>query len=288
MMQKKILLGIVAPMVFAASGHAAMAQLGSTTSAPPPDDNRPNRSAQPAAPAAATTPADVLRAAACVTNAGPAITRAIVDAAPKSPEERRAAVAFLREGERCLHMTTSLVTSLAIIRGAAAESLLEAQFAAPIAARTPPVGAKPMTRPPPARPASPATPAAPGAAPAAPPPDPEVPYSLSECVAPARQDLVRALLATAPQSPEEAAGHERPQSGLWRLSGGGNPAARRHARLPQPACRGALSLVGGPAGRAGLALGGSARARGAGDDPDTGDDAGRDPWSLSLISKEKC
>jgi hypothetical protein len=206
MMQKKILLGIVAPMVFAASGHAAMAQLGSTTSAPPPDDNRPNRSAQPAAPAAATTPADVLRAAACVTNAGPAITRAIVDAAPKSPEERRAAVAFLREGERCLHMTTSLVTSLAIIRGAAAESLLEAQFATPIAARTPPVGAKPMTRPPPARPASPATPAPPGAAPAAPPPDPEVPYSLSECVAPARQDLVRALLATTPQSPEEAAG----------------------------------------------------------------------------------
>src|SRR6185436_11053016 len=45
-MQKKILLGIVAPMIFAASGHAAMAQLGSTTSAPPPDDNRPNRSAQ--------------------------------------------------------------------------------------------------------------------------------------------------------------------------------------------------------------------------------------------------
>jgi hypothetical protein len=205
MVQGKILLGIVAPILFAASSTMAMAQMGSSTSAPPPDDTRPDRRAQPAVSTGAATPADVLRAAACVANAGPAIPRAILDAAPKSPEERRAAVAFLREGERCLQMTTAMVTSLAIIRGAAAESLVEAQFATPAAARTPPVGAKAMTRPPvPAAPAAPPA-AAPGAAPAAAPPNPEVPYSLSECVAPARQDLVRALLATEPSTPEEAA-----------------------------------------------------------------------------------
>ena len=114
---------------------------------------------------------------------------AVLASVPQSPEERRAALALLREGERCLHLARRLVTSVAILRGAAAEGLYEAQFAAPIAARTPASAAAPMPRP--------RAPAG-GAA-----------HALADCVAATRQDLIRALLAADPGTPGEEVALER-------------------------------------------------------------------------------
>jgi hypothetical protein len=75
------------------------------------------------------------------------------------------------------------------VRGAAAESLYEAQFPTPIAARTLATAAAPMPRPR-ALPAS-------------------IAHALAECIAAARQDLVRALLAADPGTLAEQAAFER-------------------------------------------------------------------------------
>jgi hypothetical protein len=93
-------------------------------------------------------------------------------------------VALIRNGERCLRLSRPIVTSPAIARAAAAESLYEAQFAAPIPARTPSIAPSPMPRPA-------------GAAPYA--------YALAECVAATRSDLILALLASDPATPAEEA-----------------------------------------------------------------------------------
>src|SRR5689334_2686817 len=135
-------------------------------------------------PAATASPAELLRAAACVAAAGPSPGIAVLATRPGSAEERRAALALLRDGERCLHLARPLATSVELLRGAAEESLYETQFAAPVAARMPAVPTAPMPR-------------RPGAA--------AYLYALAECVAAGRQDLVRALLASEPAAPSEAA-----------------------------------------------------------------------------------
>jgi hypothetical protein len=162
-----ILLSLVALSGFPAAGQSMMDREG-----PPPR----------AHPVAVSSPAEVLRAAACVAGSASATGAAVLASTPQSPGERRATLAFLREGERCLHLARRLVTSIAILRGAAAESLYEAQFAAPVVARTPAIAAAPMPRP--------------AGAPA-------YVNALAECVAATRQDLVRALLSSDPATPAE-------------------------------------------------------------------------------------
>ena len=84
-----------------------------------------------------------------------------------------------------------MATSALIARGAAAEALYETQFATPAAARTPALGAAPLPRP-----------AASGDTVVA---ELAPMYLLVDCSAPREPDLVRALLATEPRTPEEAA-----------------------------------------------------------------------------------
>jgi hypothetical protein len=180
---RRFLVRIILLTLAALWGIPASAQSMMDREGPPPR----------AQPPAISSPAEVLRAAACVAAAGSSSGTALLASTPQSPEERRAAVALLRDGERCLHLVRRLVTSIAIVRGAAAESLYEAQFATPIAARTPAIAAAPMPR-------------APASAAAA--SDPGNSYALAECIAATRQDLVRALLATDPATPTEQAALE--------------------------------------------------------------------------------
>ena len=176
MADRRILVRLFPAVLVALSAITASGQSMMDREGPPPR----------AHPAAAPNPAEALRASACAIAARPSIGTSILASPPQSPEERRAAVALVRDGERCLHLARPLVASVAIVRGAAAESLYEAQFAAPIAARTPAVAVAPMPRPPEA--------AAGGYV-----------YVLAECVGAARQDLVRALLASDPATRAEEA-----------------------------------------------------------------------------------
>lgn len=175
----RLLARIILPGLLALSGLPASAQSMMDREGPPPRLH----------PSVTSSAAEILRAASCVAASGSAPGSAVLASAPQSAEERRAALALLREGERCLHLARRLVTSVAILRGAAAESLYEAQFAAPIAARTPASAAAPMPRP---------------RAPAA-----RAAHALAQCVAATRQDLIRALLAADPGTPAEEVALER-------------------------------------------------------------------------------
>ena len=143
-----------------------------------------------AAPTTATAPAEILRAAACAVGRDAAPGNALLATVPRSTEERTQAVALLRAAQRCLRLREQIATSALAARGAVAEALYEAQFAAAMAARTPPLGVAPLPRP-----------AASGdefVAILAPM------YALVDCATPRQPDLVRALLATAPGTAEEA------------------------------------------------------------------------------------
>ncbi len=160
---------------------------------PPPPATPPRGEAQ--APAAAATPTalpEVLRAAACVIGRGADASTTLLATAPFSPEERTQLGAFLRTAQRCLRQREPIVTQGFIARGAAAEALYEAQFATPAAARNPALGAAPLPRA--------------GAALDAQTLEILIPmYGLVDCTTPRQPDLIRALLATEPRSPEEGA-----------------------------------------------------------------------------------
>lgn len=171
----------------------AAAQYGSAPQSTPPesDRRRPPPAAGAAAPAtvAATSPADVLRAAACAIGRDAVSGDALLATVPRSAEERTAAVAFLRVAERCLRNNMRVNTSAMTLRGAIAETLYETQFAAAPAARTPPLGAKPLARPTGAEDLAELEPS----------------YALVDCTVPKRPDLVRALLATETRTEAEIA-----------------------------------------------------------------------------------
>jgi hypothetical protein len=176
---RRFLAGFVLLSLAAFSQHPASAQSMMDREGPPPRAHAATISSQ----------AEVLRAAACVARTSPSQAGAVLASVPGSAEERRIALALLRAGERCLHLARPLATSVELLRGAAAESLYEAQFAAPVAARTPAVAVAPIPRP--SRAA--------GAA------DPDAFRPVADCVAATRQDLIRALLAADPGTPAEQA-----------------------------------------------------------------------------------
>jgi len=170
----------------------AAAQYGGGSQQPPPEMPPPrgNDRSAPAAPAEAAAAGEVLRAAACAIGRSANIGTALLATVPRSTEERTQAVALLRTAQRCLRLREQIATSALAARGAVAEALYETQFAAPPAARTPPLGAAPLPRP-----------AASGeeiVALLAPM------YALVDCATPRQPDLVRALLATEPRTPEES------------------------------------------------------------------------------------
>jgi hypothetical protein len=173
----------------------AAAQSGASPQQAPPEEQHSNRrtAAQPTpAPTTVTssTPAEVLTAVACPLGQDARAGNALLAAVPRSPEERAAAVAFLRLVERCRRGQPRINTSPIALRGAIAEALYEAQFAAPVAARTPALGATPLPRP-----AASAEEIVAILAPM---------YGLVDCATPRQHDLVRALLATEPRTPEES------------------------------------------------------------------------------------
>jgi hypothetical protein len=141
---------------------------------------------------AATTRADVLRAAGCVTGRDTEAADALLATAPFSGDEREKAVRLLRTAQRCLHASAPIATSALMIRGAVAEKLYEARFAEAATARSPATAALPNFQP--ANVAGLETAALITSH-----------YQLAACAAPARPDLVRALLATEPGTDAEGA-----------------------------------------------------------------------------------
>jgi len=173
----------------AAVAASAAAQCGRHQPVHELPDVRPDNPAGPAVPA---SPGEVLRAAGCAIGRNAGSANALLATVPRSVEERSQSASFIRGGRRCQGLPTEIRTSAQLVRGAAAESLYEAQFAAPPAPRTPEVGVRPMTRPGPSR-----DPAATGL---------ESAFALAECTAARSPELVRALLATAPMTaPEQGA-----------------------------------------------------------------------------------
>jgi hypothetical protein len=173
----KTIPGALGAILLAAGAAPAAAQSGS---APPP------------AGAAPTAPAEVLRAAACEIARSADAGNALLATAPFSAEERTQAGNLARAAQRCLRLTAPIATTSYSFRGAVAEAVYENRFAAPPPARSPALNAKPLPRPAAGTEAQTVEILAPM-------------YALVDCATPRQPALARALLATEPRSPEEAA-----------------------------------------------------------------------------------
>lgn len=157
--------------------------------APPPRDY-PNASPSPRAPDAAAPQSEVLRAAACLVGRDAGAAERLLATAPHSNAERTEAARLLRLAQRCLRSREAIATSPLALRGAVAESLLEARFAESPAARDPAVAAPPWFRPEAATARDDAAALAPV-------------YALADCSAAHSPALARALLAAEPGAAAE-------------------------------------------------------------------------------------
>ena len=164
---------------------------------PPPVPDLPTGSSArtPREAPAAASPSDVLRGAVCLAERDEEAATSLLDSAPYSNEERDQAVRALRAAERCLRRRERIATSVLVLRGALAEAMYERRFAEPPAPRDPPLAGAAFFR---AEAATTRDDAA-ALAPA---------YDLALCTAARRPDLARALLATEPGAPDEAAALE--------------------------------------------------------------------------------
>lgn len=182
--------------VAAALPAAAAAQYGggSSPSPPPSSLERPTPRTPPSeaqrAPAAPSAQADVLRALACTAAQSPAPGNALLATVPRSSQEHDLVLPMLRTAQRCIHAPAPIVTQVSTMRGSLAEALYETQFAIPVAARAPALGAAPLVRP---TEGDPAFLALIGPM-----------YQLVDCATPRQPDQVRAILATDPGTPAEA------------------------------------------------------------------------------------
>jgi len=179
------LFGIAAP---------ALAQYGSAPPPPPevPRGGSGSGSNAPATPPTPATPAELQAGAACLLGRNAAAADAILATAPFSAEERQQAISLLREIQRCQHQRQPMTTAPSLLRGALAEALVESRFATPQPAATPPLAPAPLYH---VERATTRTDAA-SFAPA---------YVMAECTVVQHPELVRALLATAPATPEAGA-----------------------------------------------------------------------------------
>jgi hypothetical protein len=173
--------------LLAGAAAPAAAQYGM---APPPQPppSVPRGDAQPNAPVAPATPAELQTAAACLIGRNPAAADALFATAPYSAPERQQAVRLLGEMQRCLRQRTAISTSAVLVRGAFAETVYKARFAAPQAARTPALAVRPLLQP-----------ALVGSGTDAAALAPE--YALAECTAAQHPELVIGLLQAEPLTP---------------------------------------------------------------------------------------
>ncbi len=189
---KKLLLSVLAGVTIV----TAMPAPAAAQDAPPPEDNplQARRRAQARgeqATQSASTRADLIRAVGCQLAAAPDPLDALLATAPYSAQEATAVEALLPHLRSC-NSNRPFTTPAAALRGTVAEALLKARFAAPQAARTPALGAKPLLD------VAGAT-ARPDAATLV------TSYGMADCMGATQGEQVRALLATDPGTPAEAA-----------------------------------------------------------------------------------
>jgi hypothetical protein len=168
----------------------ASAQYGSAPPpAPPPQVPRgeSGQNGAAAAPAAPATPAQLHAAAACLVARNANSGDALLATAPYSAAERQQAVRLLGEMQRCTRPRQTFTTSAVMIRGAFAEAVYEARFAAPQAARSPALASRPLLQPSEVANGTDAAGLASG-------------YALAECAAARHPELVIAFLQTEPGS----------------------------------------------------------------------------------------
>ena len=132
----------------------------------------------------------MLLAATCVAGRDAEAADALLATAPFSGDERERAIRLLRTAQRCLRRDDPVATSAMLFRGAVAETLYETRFPQSAAARTPPAGAAPFFQP--AHVASHENEALLTSH-----------FQIAQCAGPAQPELVRAMLATEPNSDAE-------------------------------------------------------------------------------------
>jgi hypothetical protein len=189
---KKVLLSVLAAVTVA----VAMPAPAAAQNAPPPEDNplQARRRAQvrgQQAQQAASTRADLIHAVECQRAADAAPLDALLATAPYSAQEATAGEALMPRLRAC-NSNRAFVTPVAAVRGTVAETLLKARFAAPQAARAPAVNARPLLD------LAAATTRADAATLV-------TSYGMADCMGATQGTAVRALLATDPGTPAEAA-----------------------------------------------------------------------------------
>jgi len=140
---------------------------------------------------AAATRADLIRAVGCQLAADPASLERMLASAPYSPPEAAEAERLLPLLRTCISARAAFTTPTPALRGAIAEAVVKARFAAPQAARSPALGVKPLLD------VAAAT-ARPDAATLV------TSYGIADCMGATQGDQVRALLAIDPGTPAEA------------------------------------------------------------------------------------
>lgn len=184
-------LGLAALLLLALSPAPAAAQ-----SIPPeerPLDARRRAQNQPAAPnAVAATRADLIRGVACQLERDAASLDPMLASAPYSAGEAAETARILPLARECFGGRATFTTPPAALRGAIAEALYKARFAAPQPVRAPALGVKPLLD----LAAATTRPDAATLAPA---------YAMAQCVAARHAGPALALLASEPGSPAEGA-----------------------------------------------------------------------------------
>ena len=189
---KKLFLSVL----MTAAAAAALPAPAAAQNALPPEDNpsQARRRAQAQGQQttqSASTRADLIRAVGCQLSAAPAPLDALLASAPYSAQEAAAAAALMPLLRAC-NSNRAFSTPVAAVRGTVAETLLKARFAAPQAARSPAAAARPLL----------------DVAAATTRPDAATlvtSYGMADCMGATQGEQVRALLATEPGTPAEAA-----------------------------------------------------------------------------------
>lgn len=162
---------------------------------------------------------------ACLASHNAAAFTPLLQSAPYSAAEGRAARQLQPLIQRCGDGNNNVSGSVTLMRGLVAEDLYERQFSAAQAAATPPVAVAPLLRPNEARAPSEVTPLAPS-------------YALAACLTAAHPDLVRAYLAAPASGDAETTAFRALTPGLAACIPAGAP---RRIGVDGPTFRGILA-----------------------------------------------
>ncbi len=187
---KKLLLSALAALTVVTGMPAPASAQDSAPQENPMQARRRAQARGEQAAQAASTRADLIRAVGCQLSADAAPLEALLATSPYSPQEAAAAEALMPLLRHC-NSNRAFTTPAAAVRGAVAEAVLKARFAAPQAARTPALNARPLL----------------DVAAATTRPDAATlvtSYGMADCMGATQGAQVRALLATDPGTPAEA------------------------------------------------------------------------------------